>query len=416
MAMNREEKTHMRKHTNVTIVGGGFGGVKAALEISKNRHNRVTLISDKDYFQYYPALFSTATGHDSRESFVPLAEIFRNRPNVRIIRDTISSINTTAHELKGKNLYRYKTAILALGSVTTYFGIEGLNTYAYGIKSQQEIKKLQAHLWEEMSDGSDDEKHYVIIGAGPTGVELAGSLGAYVRQLRKHFGITKKRVSINLIEAAPRVLPRCTEQTSNQALKRLRKLGVHVELNKKVEKQTATQLIVNGRPLPTQTVIWTSGVANAPFFAKNAKQFTLNERGKVVVDATMKAAKDVYVIGDNAATPYAGLAQTALHDAIFVSRILRDGATKLYRPVLPATVVPIGDNWAVFEWKNIRFGGLAGGVMRRLADLVGYHDVLPIGWAMKAWRAQGIKRLRVVEDRSVATGYTARADRSSIRG
>ena len=74
----------------------------------------------------------------------------------------------------------------ALGSVTTYFGIEGLDTYSYGIKSQEEIKKLQAHLWEEMSDGSDDEKQYVIIGAGPTGVELAGALGTEGEFLELH--------------------------------------------------------------------------------------------------------------------------------------------------------------------------------------------------------------------------------------
>ena len=404
----------MSKYLNVTIVGGGFGGIKAALELSKDKNARITLISDRSYFQYYPALFSTATGHDSRESFVPLDEIFRSRRNVRLVRDTITSIDPAARELKGKKIYRYKEAILALGSVTTYFGIDGLNTYSFGIKSQQEIKRLQAHLWEEMSDGSDDEKHYVVIGAGPTGVELAGALGAYVLQLRRHFGITKKRVSINLIEAAPRVLPRSSEKTSQSALTRLKELGVHVEVNKKVERQTADALIVNGRPLPTQTVIWTSGVANAPFFSRNAKHFQLNERGKVVVDDFLRASEHVYVIGDNAATPYAGLAQTALHDAIFVAKHLK-GSQKRYAAKLPPTVVPVGENWAVFEWGKLHFGGWPGGIMRRLADIVGYHDVLPIGWAIKAWRAQGIKRLRI-DDHTKTTAYTATAGQTSSRG
>jgi NADH dehydrogenase len=404
----------MSKYLNVTIVGGGFGGIKAALELSKDRNARITLISDRSYFQYYPALFSTATGHDSRESFVPLSEIFRARKNVHVIRDTITSIDPSTRVLKGEKAFLYIKVILALGSVTTYFGIEGLNTYAFGIKSQQEIKKLQSHLWQEMSDGADDEKHYVVIGAGPTGVELAGALGAYVLQLRRHFGIKKKRVSINLIEAAPRVLPRSSEKTSRSAAKRLKELGVHVEVNKKVEKQTAEALIVNGRPLPTQTVIWTSGVANAPFFAKNAKHFHMNERGKVIVDEFLRASEHVYVIGDNAATPYAGLAQTALHDAIFVARHLK-GAQKKYSAKLPPTVVPIGENWAVFEWGRLHFGGWPGGVMRHLADIVGYSDVLPIGWAMKAWRAQGVKRLRI-DDTYEITTRTAIADRFSSRG
>jgi NADH:ubiquinone reductase (H+-translocating) len=386
----------MTKNLNVTIVGGGFGGIKTALEIAKDPASRITLISDREYFQYYPALFSTATGHDSRESFVPLKDIFKSHPNVNLVVDSIQSIDTSAQLIKGRHSYHYDTAVFALGSVTTYFGIEGLDTYAYGIKSQNEIIKLQEHLWNEMSDGSDDEKHYVIIGAGPTGVELAGALGQYIRSLRKEFGIRKKRVTINLIEAAPRVLPRLSEATSAKAHRRLKKLGVHVEVNKKVERQTAHELIVNGKPLMTQTVIWTSGVTNAPFFKANAGQLPLNERGKVIVDAHMMAAPNVYVIGDNANTPYAGLAQTALHDAIFVAKHLK-GNQAPYKVKLPPCVVPIGDNWALFEWGRLRFYGWPAAIMRSLADVIGYHDVLPIGWAMKAWRAQSKRQLRIAQ-------------------
>lgn len=393
----------MQKNVNVTIVGGGFGGVKTALEIAKNKSNQVTLISDRDYFQYYPALFSTATGHSYRESWVPLTNVFEGHSNVKIIQDTITSIDMSAKLLKGASSYHYESAVLALGSVTSYFGIEGLDTFSYGIKSQEEIRRLQDHLWREMSDGTDDEKSYVIIGAGPTGVELAGALGNYVLRLRKHFGIRKKRVKINLIEAAPRVLPRLSEQSSRRALKRLKALGVHVETNRKVERQTADSLIVNGKPLMTQTVIWTSGVANAPFFAANKDSFNLNDRGKVLVDEHMMAGKDVYVIGDNAATPFAGLAQTALHDALFVSAHIQGNGSKKYKVVLPPCVIPIGDNWALFEWKGIRFGGRLGSLLRSSADMIGYHDVLPIGWAMKSWRAQHVKELKVPENTSSAT-------------
>lgn len=384
----------MKQTKDVVIVGGGFGGVKTALELAKDPSRRITLISDREYFQYYPALFSTATGHDSRESFVPLTDIFSDHPNVKLEHDSIQSIDPSAKLLKGDRSYHYETAVLALGSVTTYFGIEGLDTFAYGIKSQSEILRLQEHLWREMSDGSDDEKHYVIIGAGPTGVELAGALGQYIRELRKQFNIKKKRVTINLIEAAPRVLPRLSEATSRQAHRRLRKLGVHVEVNKKVERQTALELYVNGKPLATQTVIWTSGVTNAPFFRQNAEVLPLNERGKVVVDTHMQAVPDVYVIGDNANTPYAGLAQTALHDALFVSRHI-NGSRSDYKVKLPPCVVPIGDGWALFEWGKLRFYGWPAAIMRSLADVIGYRDVLPIGYALKAWRAQGKKQLRM---------------------
>ncbi len=384
----------MTHNLNVTIVGGGFGGVKAALELAKEPTARITLISDKPDFQYYPALFATATGHSHRESWVPLQEIFAGHKNVTLVQDTIETIDTEAKVLKGKDAYHYEEVILALGSVTTYFGIEGLDTYAYGIKSQDEIRRLQQHLWDEMSDGSDDEKNYVIIGAGPTGVELAGALGEYLRTLRQHFGIRKKRLRISLIEAAPRVLPRLSEHTSKVVHARLTELGIHVETNKKVERQTADSLIVNGKPLTTQTVIWTSGVANAPFYKANEAQFDLNDRGKVKVDEFMRSSAHVYVIGDNANTPYAGLAQTALHDAIFVAKHLK-GSKKPYKVVPPPSVVPVGHHWAVFEWGKLRFSGLPAAFMRSAADIIGYHDVLPIGWAFKAWRAQSIKELRV---------------------
>lgn len=387
----------MTKKMDVTIVGGGFGGVKAALELSKNRSARVTLISDKPDFQYYPALFSTATGHSHRESWVPLKDIFKDRNNVKLVHDTIETIDTNARVLSGKSKYHYDDVILALGSVTTYFGIEGLDTYSFGIKSQEEIRRLQQHLWDEMSDGTDDEKNYVIIGAGPTGVELAGALGEYLRTLRKHFGIRKKRLRISLIEAAPRVLPRLSEASSKRAAKRLKELGINVETNKKVERQTAESLVVNGRPLMTETVIWTSGVANAPFFGANAEQFTVNERGKVKVDMYMRSSDHVYVIGDNADTPYAGLAQTALHDAIFVVKHL-NGSKKPYRAIMPPNVIPIGHRWSLFEWGKLRFGGLPAAFLREAADVIGYSDVLPLGWALRAWRAKSVKELRLPDE------------------
>jgi NADH dehydrogenase len=152
--------------------------------------------------------------------------------------------------------------------------------------------------------------------------------------------------------------------------------------------------MVGGKPISTRTVIWTAGVTNHPFFKENAAHFTLAKNGRVEVDEYMLAAPDVYVIGDNANTPHTGLAQTALHDAIFVAknirRELQSKKLKKYKPVKPPVVIPVGENWAVLEWKKIVIGGLLGSLIRRAADFIGYSDYLPLGQALGVWHASTV--------------------------
>lgn len=376
----------------ITIVGGGFGGVKAALELAKNKRNSITLISDKTDFQYYPGLYGTATGRSHLQSWVPLGEIFSGHNNIDVIIDSVTAIDKKAKTITTAtgNTHEYHTLILALGSVTTYFGIKGLDQYAYGIKSAAEIKRLKQHLFDEFSQTDGADANFLIVGAGPTGIELASSLGSYLKQLKEHYKKHEPRIKISIIEAGPRVLPRMSEAASKTVHDRLKKLGVHVELNKRVEEETADSLIVNGEPIKSHTVIWTSGVANNPFFAANAAQFELSKNGKVVVDKYLRSGKDVYVIGDNAFTPFSGLAQTAMKDAIFAARHIQGESKKKYVAKMPPVVVPVGENWAIFEYKKLRLSGGPASLIRSAADFVGYSDILPFGQALGVWRAQRI--------------------------
>ncbi len=383
----------------ITIVGGGFGGVKTALELAKHKHNRITLISDKPDFQYYPALYGTATGRSHLQSWVSLGSILANKLNVDVIIDKIESVDPKAKTLTGAtgNTYEYDNLVLALGSVTTYFGIEGLDHYAFGIKSETEIKNLKHHLYQQMSEERVMDKHYVIVGGGPTGVELAAALGLYIERLRQEYHLPKRKVVIDLVEASPRLLSRMHPKISERVQKKLESLGVNVETDKKVESATAEGLMVSGKPLSSHTIIWTSGVANNPFFANNAEHFQLAKNGKIELNQHLRTRDGIYIIGDNASTPYSGLAQTALHDALFVANnFKRRQASKLlkkYKPVKPPVVIPIGDDWAAFEWKFIRLFGWPAVMLRKAADMIGYHDILPFGQALGVWRAQ-----TVVED------------------
>ena len=383
----------------ITIVGGGFGGVKTALELAKHKHNRVTLISDKPDFQYYPALYGTATGKSHLQSWVSLGTIFANKLNVDVIIDSITKVDPKKKTLKSSsgNTYEYDHLVLALGSVTTYFGIEGLDHYAFGIKSESEIQKLKHHLYQEMGEQHIIDKHYVVVGGGPTGVELAAALGSYLEKLRQEYHLPKRKIVIDLVEASPRLLPRMHPKSSERVKRQLEKIGVNVELGKKVESASAEGLMVSGKPLSSHTIIWTSGVANNPFFANNSDHFELSKNSKVVVNDYLRTKDGIYIVGDNAFTPFSGLAQTALHDAQFVAKNFKrrqsNKLLKKYKSVMPPVVVPVGESWAVFEWRFIKLHGWPAALIRRAADIIGYHDILPLGQALGVWRAQ-----TVVED------------------
>jgi NADH dehydrogenase len=288
--------------------------------------------------------------------------------------------------------YQYDRAIFAMGVVTTYFGIIGLDEYSYSIKSAEEVMRFKKHLHEYVAADRHLDKNYVIVGAGPTGVELTAALATYLAHIAEKHAVTRSKVSLDLVEAAPRVLPRMSEKASGLVAKRLKQLGVKVMTNKKVEMQDDDSIMVSGRDILSQTVVWTSGVSNHPFFKEHSDVFRLAANGKVEVDAQLQAAHHIFVIGDNANTEFAGLAQTAVHNARFVARVIRADIhgeePPRFKSKTPAVVVPVGHNWAIFEYKKLRLSGLAGSLVRRAADFVAYMELFPPGVAWRLWWAE----------------------------
>ena len=376
---------------NVVIVGGGFGGIKTALELSKDKKIQVTLISDKDHFLFYPALYSTATGKSRKQSIIPLTKLF-NRSNVTLIQDTVTGIDTTRRYVITKNdQIHYDRVVFALGVVTSYFGISGLDTYSYSIKSAHEIERFKKHLHSELTSAKHLDKNYIIVGAGPTGVELSASLAHYLERIAAAHRIKHSKIRLSLVEAAPRVLPRMSEHASALVKKRLNDLGVNVMTNKKVESEDDDSIIISGKDIPSKTVVWTSGVSNHPFFAEHGDIFPLAQNGRVVVDNHLKVTNHIYVIGDNANTPYTGLAQTAIHNGHYVAKAIiaeaRKASLPTYKPKKNAVVIPVGDNWAILEYGPIRVTGFLAAWIRRAADLIGYLDFFPIFKAVDLWES-----------------------------
>lgn len=373
----------------VLIVGGGFGGVKAALGVAGDDRFDVTLLSDQTNFRYYPTLYHTATGGRRANSTIPLAHLFADKP-ITLMQGTAATLDRKAKTITtvDNQVIEFDTLILALGVVTNFFGIQGLQEYSFGIKSIEEATRLKAHLHQQLIDERKPDLNYVIVGAGPTGIELAGALPHYLKKLMKNHDIKERRaVHIDLIEAAPRLLPRMPMDTSRMVKRRLKRLGIKLYVGQAVQGETADELTVNGKPIRSHTVIWTAGVTNHPFFKEN--NFVLTNRGKVAVDIYLQAEEGIYVIGDNANTPYSGMAQTALHDGAYVAQNLKRKAKgkepKSYWVKRPITVIPAGEHWAAVLWGKVRLYGWLGWTLREAGDLVGFHDYEPWPQATEQW-------------------------------
>ncbi len=326
-----------------------------------------------------------------RQSSIPLPSIFKDSP-IMFMHDKAVKIDRLKQLIKtssGQALH-YDTAVLALGNVTNYFGIPGLDQYSYGITTTEEVRRFKTHLHKLLEDNGKPDLNYLIIGGGPTGIELAGALPAYLRQIMKLHNVSSKRLNIKLIEAAPRLLPRSAPSISKSVARRLKKLGIQLSLGKGVEGELIDGLMVGGKKIMSQTVVWAAGTANNPFFKANG--FKLTDRGKVIVDDHMLASENIYVIGDNANTPYSGMAQTALYDGHYVAHDieakLHGNAGPAYKPRNPPSVIPVGPNWAAFEYGKLTFVGRFGWFIRQAADWIGYHDLQPWWKASEQWMTE----------------------------
>lgn len=384
--MNSQTKTPSKPR--VLVVGGGFGGIKAAMELARSKHFTVTLLSDRPNFYYYPTLYRAATGGVARQSCIPLQELLAEH-DIKLALGSAKSLNRRQKiitDAAGKE-YAYDVLILSLGVVTNYFGIQGMKKYSYGIKSPDDAQRFKQHLHDQLLSERKPDLNYVVVGGGATGIELAGALPGYLREIMTAHGMRRRAVHVDLVEAAPRLLPRMPKTMSRAIKRRLRKLGVKVYLNSTVQGVTADDLTINGKPIQSHTVIWTAGIANNPFFSRN--RFVLNERGKVTVNEYLEAEENIFVIGDNAATPHSGVAQTALHDALFVTdNLIRAAEGRLiqrYTPKTPVYVIPAGERWAAVLWGKVQLYGIAGWLLRSAADLIGFSDFQPWWKAAEQW-------------------------------
>jgi NADH dehydrogenase len=373
------------KKEQILIVGGGFAGIELARNLKNDIKNglcEVTLVSSHGYFEYYPGVYRIMIGESPIQTKIHLSDILPK--NVKIIEDIINKIDPQNNKVIGvSGEYSYDKLVLALGSVPNYFNIQGLENGVFNFKSTGDAVILRNHLHKLLlgakNEISKDEKvlmhnlHIIIGGAGPIGVELSGALSFYMKKMARKNKIHPSRVTIDLIDSGPRILPRVPEKGSLIVTNFLRQRGVNLFSNRPIQKIENETVILEDVTLTAKTIVWTGGVMPHPIYQTIPNIKT--NRGRVVINEYLEAVdlSNVYIAGDGADTQNAGLAQTAIHDGQYLAKLfkayLNGKKLPVYEQAQTGFVIPIGSNWALMIYKGIVWGGFFPGVIRYFIDM-----------------------------------------------
>jgi NADH:ubiquinone reductase (H+-translocating) len=296
----------------VVIVGGGFGGLTAARELAK-QPVRVTLIDQKNHHTFQPLLYQVATaGLSPADIAAPIRWILRGHANMEVLLGEVVNFDLNNRVVKLPDVQiAYNYLIVAAGAQHSYFGHDDWEVFAPGLKTIEdgiEIRKrvlLAFELAERQaaSGAGQMDLNFVVVGGGPTGVEMAGTLAEISRQaLAQEFAIIDpRRTRIVLLEGGPRVLPAYPEDLSRSAEEQLRRLGVEVRTSAIVTNVEADAVHVGGTRLPASVIVWAAGVAASSLGKKLGGP--VDRAGRVLVekDLSLPGHGEVFVIGDLAA-------------------------------------------------------------------------------------------------------------------
>ncbi len=332
----------------VVIVGGGFGGLAAAKALKHSPVN-VTLFDRTNHHLFQPLLYQVATAVLTPGQIgSPIRGILRNQRNATVILGEVTGVDTDQQCVFVDSVDRhgvpiaYDYLILATGARHSYFGHDEFEQFAPGLKSLADAvatrnKILQA--FEQAEAEEDPGRHrdlltFVLVGAGPTGVEMAGAIAVLVRRtLRSEFRrIDPTSARIILVDMANRVLGTFSDDLSRAAKERLEKLGVEVRLGHGVDQIDADGAIVAGERIPSKTVIWTAGVAPSP--AGKWLKVETDRAGRVRVgkDLSVPGHPEILVVGDTASLdqdgkPLPGVAQVAMQQGRYAGRLIHRRVT-----------------------------------------------------------------------------------------
>jgi NADH:ubiquinone reductase (H+-translocating) len=369
--------------TKVVIVGAGFGGLAAAKAL-RNTPVSVVLIDRTNHHLFEPLLYQVATSVLAPGQIAsPIRGILRRQKNTTVILGEVTGVDKDkkcvfSSDADRKNVpIPYDYLVLATGVTQSYFGHNEFAQYAPGLKTVADAvavrnKVLQA--FEQAEAEEDPSRHgdlltFILVGAGPTGVEMAAALAVLVRStLKSEFRrIDPTTARILLVDMAPRVLQTFSEDLSKAANERLQKLGVEIRLGHSVDHIDADGIVVAGERIVSKTVIWTAGVAPSP--AGKWLNVDTDRAGRVRVqpDLTVAGHPEIFVVGDTASLdengkPLPGVAQVALQQGRYAGKLIHkrvvDGPTpKPFKYFDKGNMAVVGKGFAVLQTGKIHLSG-----------------------------------------------------------
>lgn len=364
---------------NVVIVGGGFGGISVAKELKKTNYD-VVLVDKKNHHLFQPLLYQAATAALSPGDIaMPIRGIFGKYQNVRTVMDKVIQIDKESQtvQLESGNSLNYDFLVLAPGAEYNYFGNDDWAEYAPGLKTIDNALEIREKILislEKADQISDKAKRkpylrYVVIGAGPTGVETAGAIAEIAKRnmMRDFKSLSPDETEVYLVEAAGGVLNGYPEKLSKRAQQDLEKMGVNVLLNSPVTDIREDGIEIEGRFIETPNMVWAAGVKASPLI--EALNCELDKMGRAIVNdnLTIPGSDSVFVIGDAAhfkdedGNPLPGLAPVALQMGRYVGDLIKIGKpvnnAKPFHYVDKGTMATIGRAKAVAEVRGFTFSG-----------------------------------------------------------
>ena len=363
----------------VVIVGAGFGGLSCAAALAR-AHVAVTLIDRANYHLFQPLLYQVATaGLSPGDVAAPVRPLLRDRFNTRVLYGTVSGVDTAAREVKiGEQRIPYDYLVLATGATHSYFGRDDWQPFAPGLKRIEDATEVRRRLLTafELAEATEDELErsslltFLIVGGGPTGVELAGAIAELARYgMEKEFRrFDPANTRVILVQSGPRVLPTFPESLSAIARQSLERLGVEVRVGARVEHIDADGVKVSGERIAARTVLWAAGVVASPAARWLATAADSAGRIKVQSDLTVPDLPEVYALGDTAASqgwkgqPVPGLAPAAKQGGVYVARHI---LSRIEGVALPApfayrhfgSLATIGRKAAVVDLGRVKLWG-----------------------------------------------------------